>query len=60
MFQQIRMNFKKIDVVRGIRNYDFAPKSNPVSVICPACDAEIETGEIKERKGMVGCINCLK
>lgn len=54
------INLKKIEVVKGIRNYDFAPKSDPVSVICPSCQTEIETCELKERKGMVGCVNCLK
>lgn len=54
------MNFKKIDVIKGIRNYDFSPKSSPVSVICPSCQAEIETKELMEKKGMVGCVNCLK
>jgi hypothetical protein len=56
------MNFKKLDanVIKGIRNYDFTPRSAPVSVICPSCQTEIETTELKERKGMVGCINCLK
>jgi hypothetical protein len=62
MLQQIGMNFKKLDanVIKGIRNYDFTPRSAPVSVICPSCQTEIETTELKERKGMVGCINCLK
>jgi hypothetical protein len=54
------MHLKKIDVVSGIRNYDFYPKSNPVSVICPCCQNEVGTTEILEKKGVVGCINCLK
>jgi hypothetical protein len=54
------MELKKLEIVKGIRNYDFTPKSAPVSVICPSCQTEVETGELKERKGMVGCVNCLK
>ena len=54
------MNFKGTGIIRGIRNYDFTPSAAPVSVICPSCQTEIETTELKERKGMVGCINCLK
>ena len=60
MLQQIEMNFKKIDVIRGIRNYDFSPPSEAVSIICPSCQAEVTTKEIIERGGRVGCINCIK
>jgi len=54
------MDFKKIGIIKGIRSYDFTPRSAPVSVICPSCQTEIETTELKEKKGMVGCVNCLK
>ena len=60
MIQQIRMDFKKIGIIKGIRSYDFTPRSAPVSVICPSCQTEIETTELKEKKGMIGCVNCLK
>lgn len=60
MLQQVRMNFKKIDVIRGIRNYDFSPPPEAVSIICPSCQAEVTTKEIIEKKGHVGCINCIR
>jgi len=60
MLQQIEMNFKKIDVIRGIRNYEFSPPPEVVSIICPSCQVEVTTREIIERGGRVGCINCIK
>lgn len=60
MLHQVRMNFKKIDAIKGIRNYDFPLQSSPVTVICPSCQTEIETKELIEKKGMIGCVNCLK
>lgn len=59
-FYQIRMNFKKIEVIRGIRNYDYPLQSPAVTIICPACSSEVETKEIVEKKGRIGCINCLR
>jgi hypothetical protein len=56
------MNFKKIDldVVRGVRNYEYDITAKPVSVICPSCQSEVETTELKEELGMVKCKNCWK
>jgi hypothetical protein len=54
------MLLKKIDALKGIRNYEFAPKADAVSVICPSCQTEVESTELKERRGFVGCVNCLK
>lgn len=60
MLQQVSMNFKKIDAIRGIRNYEFAPPPETVSIICPSCQAEVTTREIIEKRGRLGCINCIK
>ena len=60
MLQQVCMNFKKIDVIRGVRNYDFSPPPESVSIICPSCQTEVATKEIIERGDHVGCKNCLK
>lgn len=54
------MNFRKNDIIRGIRNYDFTPRSVSVSVICPSCKNEVGINDLKEECGIVRCINCVK
>jgi hypothetical protein len=31
-----------------------------VGIVCPSCNAEVGFNEIIEKKGAIGCVNCVK
>lgn len=31
-----------------------------VGIVCPSCESEVGFNEIIEKKGNIGCVNCIK